>query len=168
MNYCRHVELCIEIAIWLLVSKECNQNCGKNLLKYNWHLHLLKLMYLLLVVCLVDAESSFQTHVKGGPNSDGSYDYGLFQISDRYWCNPGDHPGKGCNVRCNGELPCKLLCKEEKFESHRQRSHWYINDLGYIVVRLGVTVVPFVFRIRFLVWVLRKNLPWRAQMCPGK
>ncbi|CAB3235690.1 unnamed protein product [Arctia plantaginis] len=56
------------------------------------------------LVCLVEAESSFQTHVKGGPNVDGSFDWGLFQINDRYWCNAGGSPGKGCNVRCNDLL----------------------------------------------------------------
>ncbi|KAF9406998.1 hypothetical protein HW555_012836 [Spodoptera exigua] len=38
-------------------------------------------------VCLIEAESSKRTHVVGGSNSDGSHDYGLFQINNRYWCN---------------------------------------------------------------------------------
>jgi hypothetical protein len=32
-------------------------------------------------VCLIMAESSGNTAAKGGPNSNGSYDYGLFQVS---------------------------------------------------------------------------------------
>ncbi|CAB3250741.1 unnamed protein product [Arctia plantaginis] len=56
------------------------------------------------LVCLIGAESSFQTNVRGGPNWDGSYDWGLFQINDRYWCNAGGWPGKGCNVKCNDLL----------------------------------------------------------------
>ncbi|XP_049871327.1 lysozyme-like isoform X2 [Pectinophora gossypiella] len=53
-----------------------------------------------LRVCLVEAESSRRTDAVGGPDDDGSYDYGLFQINDRYWCNSGDKPGKECHVRC--------------------------------------------------------------------
>ncbi|XP_053605609.1 lysozyme-like isoform X2 [Plodia interpunctella] len=55
-------------------------------------------------VCLVEAESSRRTGVVGGPDDDGSYDYGLFQINDRYWCNSGATPGKGCDVRCKDLL----------------------------------------------------------------
>ncbi|CAH0672719.1 unnamed protein product [Chilo suppressalis] len=50
-------------------------------------------------VCLVEGESSGRTDVIGGPDSDGSYDHGLFQINDRYWCDH-NRPGKGCNVLC--------------------------------------------------------------------
>jgi len=32
-------------------------------------------------VCLIMSESSGNTAAKGGPNSNGSYDYGLFQVS---------------------------------------------------------------------------------------
>ncbi|XP_075976249.1 lysozyme-like [Anticarsia gemmatalis] len=56
------------------------------------------------LVCLVEGESSFQTHVKGGPNTDGSFDWGLFQINDRYWCNAGNTPGKSCNLKCSDLL----------------------------------------------------------------
>ncbi|PNF29700.1 hypothetical protein B7P43_G13072 [Cryptotermes secundus] len=31
-------------------------------------------------VCLIMSESSGNTAAKGGPNSNGSYDYGLFQV----------------------------------------------------------------------------------------
>ncbi|KAI5631097.1 c-type lysozyme/alpha-lactalbumin family domain-containing protein [Phthorimaea operculella] len=55
-------------------------------------------------VCLVEAESSRQTEVVGGPDDDGSFDYGLFQINDRYWCNPGELPGKECHIRCKDLL----------------------------------------------------------------
>lgn len=54
-------------------------------------------------MCLIESESSRRTEVIGGPDDDGSFDYGLFQINDRYWCSTGDHPGKGCDVKCNGK-----------------------------------------------------------------
>ncbi|XP_046385445.1 lysozyme-like [Ischnura elegans] len=48
-------------------------------------------------VCLVENESGRNTSAKGGPNSNGSYDYGIFQINSRYWC--GD--GKDCGIPCS-------------------------------------------------------------------
>lgn len=53
-------------------------------------------------VCLIEAESSRRTDAIHGPNEDGSYDYGLFQINSRYWCNTGATPGNVCNLRCDG------------------------------------------------------------------
>ncbi|WP_407809573.1 hypothetical protein, partial [Staphylococcus aureus] len=51
-------------------------------------------------ICLVKYESSFDTSAKGGPNWDGSYDHGLFQINDRYWCAPPG-PHNECGVTCD-------------------------------------------------------------------
>jgi len=34
--------------------------------------------------CIADHESSYRTDVVGPPNSDGSNDYGIFQINDLY------------------------------------------------------------------------------------
>ncbi|XP_017865271.1 PREDICTED: lysozyme 1 [Drosophila arizonae] len=57
-----------------------------------------------LWLCIADYESRFNTHVIGRANSDGSRDYGLFQISDRYWCAPPEktayHAFNECNVNC--------------------------------------------------------------------
>ncbi|XP_061391442.1 lysozyme 1B [Musca vetustissima] len=41
-----------------------------------------------LWLCIVQYESRFNTHVIGSRNTDGSLDYGIFQISDKYWCKP--------------------------------------------------------------------------------
>lgn len=48
----------------------------------------------------MESESGRNTAALGGPNSDGSYDYGLFQINSRYWCKVGS-PGGDCNIDCN-------------------------------------------------------------------
>lgn len=53
-------------------------------------------------VCLVKFESNFNSKAKGGPNSNGSYDWGIFQINDRYWCKPG-YRGGDCNIDCNSK-----------------------------------------------------------------
>ncbi|XP_063065788.1 lysozyme C II-like [Engraulis encrasicolus] len=55
-------------------------------------------------VCLAEHESSYRTDVVGPPNSDGSRDYGIFQINNRYWCKDGQFSGTGCGVNYRGEL----------------------------------------------------------------
>ncbi|KAK2706421.1 lysozyme c-1-like [Artemia franciscana] len=57
-------------------------------------------------VCLVKHESSYNTAAKGGPNggsgvTSGSYDWGLFQVNDYYWCYISTNPAyNDCNVNC--------------------------------------------------------------------
>lgn len=52
-------------------------------------------------VCLVENESARNTD-KTNSNRNGSKDYGLFQINDKYWCSNSGSPGKDCNVTCAG------------------------------------------------------------------
>lgn len=54
-------------------------------------------------VCLVESESSYRTDIVGPPNVDGSRDWGLFQINDRYWCQ-GQYAGSKnmCGKNCEG------------------------------------------------------------------
>ncbi|KAF9798462.1 hypothetical protein SFRURICE_012490 [Spodoptera frugiperda] len=51
-------------------------------------------------VCLVENESGRKTDKTGTVNKNGSRDYGLFQINDKYWCSNTSTPGKDCNVTC--------------------------------------------------------------------
>lgn len=53
-------------------------------------------------VCLVKAESDFNSSVKGPRNSNGSYDWGIFQINDKYWCKTNTKGGD-CNINCNSK-----------------------------------------------------------------
>lgn len=54
-------------------------------------------------MCLVEGESSFNTRAINPSNSDGSVDWGLFQINDRYWCKPADRrpSNNACHLSCN-------------------------------------------------------------------
>nr|CAL85497.1 LysX [Drosophila simulans] len=56
--------------------------------------------------CIAEHESSYRTGVVGPPNTDGSNDYGIFQINDLYWCQPssGKFSHNGCGVSCNALL----------------------------------------------------------------
>ncbi|XP_067002032.2 lysozyme [Anabrus simplex] len=78
-------------------------------------------------VCLVEAESGRNTAAKGGPNRDGSYDFGLFQINSRYWCGLN---GKGgdCNIKCsdllNDDISDDAKCALKIYRRHGF-SAWY-------------------------------------------
>ncbi|XP_031711814.1 lysozyme C-like [Anarrhichthys ocellatus] len=52
-------------------------------------------------VCLSKWESSYNTRATNR-NTDGSTDYGIFQINSRYWCNNGQGlTSNACNIRCS-------------------------------------------------------------------
>merc|ERR1712071_63969 len=54
-------------------------------------------------ICLIEHESGYNTAAKGGPNYDASYDWGLFQVNDYYWCSGSGQASKynDCNVKCS-------------------------------------------------------------------
>ncbi|XP_026153153.1 lysozyme C [Mastacembelus armatus] len=52
-------------------------------------------------VCLTRWESEYNTAAINH-NTDGSTDYGIFQINSRWWCNNGQgRTANGCNINCN-------------------------------------------------------------------
>lgn len=78
-------------------------------------------------ICLVKSESSYDTAAKGGPNSNGSYDHGLFQINDRYWCSPPG-PHNDCGVTCSAlrsdDITASAKCAKKIFRRHGFNA-WY-------------------------------------------
>uniref|UniRef100_A0AB38ZEA5 lysozyme n=1 Tax=Ectomocoris sp. TaxID=3104572 RepID=A0AB38ZEA5_9HEMI len=78
-------------------------------------------------VCLVEAESSRDTSKKGGPNRNGSYDHGLFQINDKYWCKNGQKGGD-CNVKCEDlradDISASIKCAQKVKKRHGFNA-WY-------------------------------------------
>ncbi|KAG5671029.1 hypothetical protein PVAND_001247 [Polypedilum vanderplanki] len=73
-------------------------------------------------VCLVQYESLFNTEAKYGPNKDGSYDYGIFQINSRYWCGIGKVGGE-CNLNCNSllnnDISDDITCAKRIYSRHK-------------------------------------------------
>jgi hypothetical protein len=61
-------------------------------------------------ICLIKHESSYNSRSKGAKNRNGSFDWGIFQINDKYWCGDGRVAGD-CNIDCNR--------KQLKFNSRR-------------------------------------------------
>lgn len=54
-------------------------------------------------MCLVNSESSYEQNTIGRLNADGSKDWGLFQISDIYWCQDSkseDQRFFGSELKC--------------------------------------------------------------------
>ncbi|KAL0963180.1 hypothetical protein UPYG_G00350770 [Umbra pygmaea] len=53
-------------------------------------------------VCLAKWESDYNTQATNH-NTDGSTDYGIFQINSRWWCNDGKTPraSNGCGISCS-------------------------------------------------------------------
>ncbi|KAI8123902.1 Lysozyme 1 [Lucilia cuprina] len=56
--------------------------------------------------CIAEHESSYRTNVVGPTNSNGSNDYGIFQINNYYWCQPanGRFSYNECKLSCNDLL----------------------------------------------------------------
>ncbi|XP_017959361.1 inactive lysozyme 1A [Drosophila navojoa] len=81
-----------------------------------------------LWLCIADFESRFNTHVIGRANSDGSRDYGLFQISDRYWCAPPEetpyHAFNECNVNCTELLSDNITSAVRCARLIRKQQGW--------------------------------------------
>ncbi|KAJ8724418.1 hypothetical protein PYW08_015892 [Mythimna loreyi] len=78
-------------------------------------------------ICLINASGFRRTDVKNTA-ADGSSNYGIFQINDQYWCNDGDEPGKGCNVRCKDllldDITPQLQCTKTIYAAHGFEA-WY-------------------------------------------
>ncbi|XP_055679781.1 lysozyme-like [Lutzomyia longipalpis] len=72
-------------------------------------------------LCLIQSESAFNSSAIGGPNSNGSFDYGLFQINENYWCKVGQ-AGNDCNIDCNDllddDLTDDLKCVKKIYARH--------------------------------------------------
>lgn len=55
-------------------------------------------------MCLVESESAFNSSSVGGPNSNGSFDWGIFQINDNYWCEAEfEGLSNDCGIECTSE-----------------------------------------------------------------
>uniref|UniRef100_T1D598 lysozyme n=1 Tax=Psorophora albipes TaxID=869069 RepID=T1D598_9DIPT len=79
-------------------------------------------------VCLAQAESSLTT-TKTHKNSNGSTDYGLFQINNKYWCSSaGFSSSNDCRVTCadllTNDITKAVACANKVFARHGY-SAWY-------------------------------------------
>ncbi|XP_026841034.1 lysozyme 1 [Drosophila persimilis] len=81
-----------------------------------------------LWLCIAEFESRFNTHAVGQANADGSRDYGLFQISDRFWCSPPNqteyYTFNECNVNCTRLLSDDITMAVQCARLIRRQQGW--------------------------------------------
>lgn len=64
--------------------------------------HILFSLYILYFdtgVCMAKHESNYNIKAKNSKNCDGTNDYGLFYVNNKWWCSYQKYPSKhGCNI----------------------------------------------------------------------
>ncbi|EDW76970.1 lysozyme S [Drosophila tropicalis] len=81
--------------------------------------------------CIAQYESDFRTWVVGPANSDGSNDYGIFQINDLYWCQPDNgrfsynECGLSCNALLSDDITNSVRCAQ-KVQSQQGWGAWAV------------------------------------------
>ncbi|XP_069182334.1 lysozyme c-1-like [Procambarus clarkii] len=78
-------------------------------------------------VCLAQYESSFNTAATN-KNTNGSRDYGIFQINDKYWCQGGIRTTNYCNIQCssllNSNIADDVACAQRIYKQQGFKA-WY-------------------------------------------
>ncbi|KAJ6640865.1 Lysozyme S [Pseudolycoriella hygida] len=75
--------------------------------------------------CIAQYQAGFNTEAIGYDN-DGTGYYGLFQISDKYWCSVSEQQNNACNVTCSqlldGDLTDDFKCIKIIYDEHQRLS----------------------------------------------
>ncbi|XP_071449479.1 lysozyme-like [Hetaerina americana] len=69
-------------------------------------------------VCLIENESGRNSSAVGGPNSNGSHDYGIFQINGKYWCGEGKDCRIPCSVLIDDDIIDDAKCALKIYKRH--------------------------------------------------
>jgi len=81
-----------------------------------------------LWLCIAQYESRFNTHVIGQRNQDGSKDYGIFQISDKFWCLPENETDyynfNECNLNCTELIKDDITASVQCAKQIQKRQGW--------------------------------------------
>ncbi|KAJ8249488.1 hypothetical protein GJAV_G00235990 [Gymnothorax javanicus] len=79
-------------------------------------------------VCLAQSESSYNTGATHS-NTDGSTDYGIFQINSRWWCDDGGRTANGCNIKCSSlltdDISDSITCAKRVVRDPNGIRAWY-------------------------------------------
>ncbi|XP_054859658.1 lysozyme C, milk isozyme-like [Eublepharis macularius] len=80
-------------------------------------------------VCLAYYESSYNSRTVGPRNSDGSRDYGIFQINSRWWCSNGEgKTSNGCHTSCssftNDDITDDINCAKTIVRDPNKMGAW--------------------------------------------
>ncbi|XP_053154369.1 lysozyme C, milk isozyme-like [Hemicordylus capensis] len=80
-------------------------------------------------VCMAYYESRFNSRVVGPRNSNGSHDYGIFQINSRWWCSNGQgKTSNGCKSSCskfiNDDITDDIACAKRIVRDPNRMDAW--------------------------------------------
>uniref|UniRef100_A0A8C6X4T1 Glycosyl hydrolases family 22 (GH22) domain-containing protein n=1 Tax=Naja naja TaxID=35670 RepID=A0A8C6X4T1_NAJNA len=80
-------------------------------------------------ICMAYHESRYNSRAVGPRNSDGSRDYGIFQINSRYWCKNNQGPtANGCNKPCsaftNDDIKDDIECAKRIVRDPQKMGAW--------------------------------------------
>ncbi|XP_027981384.1 lysozyme C, milk isozyme-like [Eumetopias jubatus] len=80
-------------------------------------------------VCMAQYESKFNTRAFNGRNTDGSKDYGIFQLNSRWWCKNSNQPSanacsKTCNEFLDDNIDDDITCAKRVVRDPNGMSAW--------------------------------------------
>ncbi|XP_020653230.3 lysozyme C, milk isozyme-like [Pogona vitticeps] len=80
-------------------------------------------------ICTAYYESRFNSRAVGPRNSDGSRDYGIFQINSRWWCSNGQgRTANGCRKSCsafiNDNITDDIQCAKRIVRDPQRMNAW--------------------------------------------
>ncbi|XP_007516304.1 alpha-lactalbumin [Erinaceus europaeus] len=80
-------------------------------------------------ICLIQHQSNFNTRTLIKRNSDGSSDYGLFQLNSRRWCKESNYSSTNtCNTACSkfldGNIDDDIRCAKKVVTEPNRMSAW--------------------------------------------
>ncbi|XP_044258630.1 lysozyme-like [Tribolium madens] len=110
------VSLCVLLQVEAKVFKRCE------LAKELKNKHHIPGSQLATWMCIAKYESDYNTSARNTKTGD----HGLFQISQIYWCNNSNKPGKGCNAKCsdfrNNDIRDDVACIKKIYAEHQKLS----------------------------------------------
>ncbi|EDM16627.1 similar to RIKEN cDNA 9530003J23 (predicted), isoform CRA_b, partial [Rattus norvegicus] len=82
-------------------------------------------------ICLAKSVSGYDTKAIKYNHEDRSTNYGIFQISSRYWCNDSKTPGSKnfCRVSCKGKYLDDTRTYKKDTQYQWQHNFVFITDL---------------------------------------
>ncbi|KAM6474878.1 lysozyme C, milk isozyme-like [Liasis olivaceus] len=80
-------------------------------------------------VCMAYYESKYNSRAVGPKNSNGSRDYGIFQINSRWWCNNNQGTtANGCKKSCsaftNDDITDDIACAKRIVRDPNKMDAW--------------------------------------------
>uniref|UniRef100_A0A8C5RK29 Glycosyl hydrolases family 22 (GH22) domain-containing protein n=1 Tax=Laticauda laticaudata TaxID=8630 RepID=A0A8C5RK29_LATLA len=81
-------------------------------------------------ICMAYHQSRYNSRFVGPRTSDGNREYGIFQISSRWWCNNYQgHTANGCNKPCsaftNDDITDDIACAKRIVRDPNGMNAWF-------------------------------------------